>query len=141
MTDNKTPWWIILVYLALSIVTCSLFHSCSSPKVVTEHHYEEKNNNIYFRDSIYRTDSVFTYVKGDTVRLVENHYFYQVTKHTDSLYIVKKDSIPYAVPAELSKWQKTRLDSWGYLLGAVFVLLAVVVLLARFLWRGRSTLF
>lgn len=90
--------------------------------------------------------------KGDTVKLIKNHYIYVSSKREkelehevekkdsviDSLRTqlesVKVDTIPvsYPVERELTRWEKVKMDAGGFAIGAGTALL--VALIALLIW-------
>ena len=104
----------VLLYIVVLIVAVS----CRTTEYVPVP-YEVKSTeyvNKHVRDSIYKHDSIYLTMKGDTVLLEKWH-----TKYVDKLRIdtiVKCDSIPvpYSVIKEvnrLTKWQEI-IQSLGY---------------------------
>lgn len=87
-----------------------------SPKIVerikTEYVYKDRvvRDSLYVRDSIH----IKQYVKGDTVyvdKYVDRWHWRDREVH-DTLVQVQTDSIPYPVPAELSKAQQRKIDAY-----------------------------
>lgn len=90
-------------------------------------------------DSIIKYDSVYfdRYMKGDTTFIVKEKY-----KYLDKIKIVhdsvfKTDSIPVTVIVEkqLSKWEKVKMDTGGWAIGATSCLLIIlaIYLVRRFI--------
>jgi hypothetical protein len=63
----------------------------------------------YKRDSIYMHDSIFQWLKADTMYIEKWHTKYIERLSTDTLYIEKADTlrIPYPVEKQLSYFQRT----------------------------------
>ena len=82
------------------------------------------------RDSVYVADSVYVREKGDTVQIVRTRYIDRFRGRTDTLRMVRNDTIrvPYPVERELTRWQRLKLDAGGIAIGmATVALLAIVV--------------
>ena len=110
----------ILVFLLL-LCSCKSAKYIEVPveveKVKIEYVDKFQKDSIDTRDSIYVADSVFIYVKGDTVTQVQKSYIYKdkiIYKDklvTDTVY--KIDSIPYIKTVEkivkvnvIKSWQR-----------------------------------
>lgn len=110
----------ILVFLLL-LCSCKSTKYIEVPveveKVKIEYVDKFQKDSIDTRDSIYIADSVFIYVKGDTVTQVQKSYIYKdKIIYKDKLVtdtICKIDSIPYIKTVEkiikvnvIKSWQK-----------------------------------
>lgn len=105
------------------------------PVVVTQEHTVESVKIDHIRDTLIQRDSVYHYVKGDTVLIERWHYMQGMTKATkvDTLRIY--DSVPYPVTTEkvttqikevnvLRWWQKLFIAIGG--ISLIFLLLLMV---------------
>jgi hypothetical protein len=94
----------------LLIITIALLASCTTTRYVSvpEYHYRDSVRVVNHRDSIYQRDSVYLYVKGDTIYHEHYNTQYREFLHNDTLVINKVDSInkPYPVEKKLSSTQK-----------------------------------
>lgn len=87
------------------------------------------------RDSVYLRDSVWVnrYVLGDTVYVdkVSVRYAYRDRRRSDTVAVVRRDSVRVPVPVErkLGWWQQARLKLFWPLVAVVVVLAAAVWLL------------
>lgn len=68
------------------------------------------------KDSIFVRDSLFVREKGDTVFVDKFKYIYKTHVKTDTCFITRRDSVPYPVEKPLSRWEKAKMDTGGYLI-------------------------
>lgn len=93
--------------------------------------------------------------KGDTVKLIKNHYIYVSSKREKELEheVEKKDSVidslrtqlesvkvdsipvPYPVERELTRWEKVKMDAGGFAIGAGTALLVAVIALLVWIFK------
>jgi len=115
------------------ILFMMLMTSCRSVKYVpvesvrTETKYIDKL--VQKHDSIYLHDSIYSYIKGDTV-FMDKYRTKFVNKYifgTDSIYSNKADSIrvPYPVEKQLTKWQKIEMNT-----GRITIISLIVLVLS-----------
>lgn len=103
--------------------------SCRSVKYVPVE--TVKTDSLYVnkaqRDSIRLQDSIFVFVKGDTVRVEKYKYLYRDRVVVDTVYKAQCDTIrvPYPVEKPLTRWQRWKLDLGGFAMAGITVLLAV----------------
>ena len=83
-------------------------------------------------DSIYHRDSIYVEHKGDTVYLSKYKYLYKYIEKHDTLWREKTDTIQVAYPveAQLSKWQKIKINIGEYLITAIA--LVIIWLCAKY---------
>ena len=83
-------------------------------------------------DSVYHRDSIYVEHKGDTVYLSKYKYLYKYIEKRDTLWHEKTDTIQVAYPveAQLSKWQKIKINMGEYLIAAI--VLIVIWLCAKY---------
>lgn len=83
-------------------------------------------------DSIYHRDSIYVEHKGDTVYLSKYKYLYKYIEKHDTLWREKTDTIriAYPVEAQLSKWQKIKINIGEYLITAIA--LVIIWLCAKY---------
>lgn len=129
--------WILIFLLLLC--SCKSTKYIEVPveveKVRIEYVDKFQKDSIDTRDSIYVADSVFIYVKGDTITQVQKSYIYKdKIVYKDKLVtdtICKIDSIPYIKTVEkivevnvINSWQKSLMWIGGivclYILGVLF---------------------
>lgn len=123
---------ITLIFLA------TILYSCKSIQYVPVE--TTKRDTTYLSqtkiDSIYHRDSIYVEHKGDTVYLSKYKYLYKYIEKRDTLWHEKTDTIQVAYPveAQLSKWQKIKINMGEYLIAAI-VLIAIWLCAKYFIKR------
>lgn len=119
---------ITLIFLA------TILYSCKSIQYVPVETI--KRDTTYISqikiDSIYHRDSIYVEHKGDTVYLSKYKYLYKYIEKHDTLWREKTDTIQvvYPVEAQLTKWQKIKINMGEYLIAAI--VLIVIWLCAKY---------
>lgn len=119
---------IVLIFLA------AILYSCKSTQYVPVETI--KRDTTYISqikiDSIYHRDSIYVEHKGDTVYLSKYKYLYKYIEKHDTLWREKTDTIQvvYPVEAQLTKWQKIKINMGEYLIAAI--VLIVIWLCAKY---------
>ena len=119
---------ITLIFLA------TILYSCKSIQYVPVE--TTKRDTTYISqikiDSIYHRDSIYVEHKGDTVYLSKYKYLYKYIEKHDTLWREKTDTIQvvYPVEAQLTKWQKIKINMGEYLIAAI--VLIVIWLCAKY---------
>lgn len=119
---------IVLILLAI------MLYSCKSIQYVPVETI--KRDTTYISqikiDSIYHRDSIYVEHKGDTVYLSKYKYLYKYIEKHDTLWREKTDTIQvvYPVEAQLTKWQKIKINMGEYLIAAI--VLIVIWLCAKY---------
>jgi hypothetical protein len=119
---------ITLIFLA------TILYSCKSIQYVPVE--TTKRDTTYLSqtkiDSIYHRDSIYVERKGDTVYLSKYKYLYKYIEKHDTLWREKVDTIQVAYPveAQLSKWQKIKINIGEYLITAIA--LVIIWLCAKY---------
>lgn len=119
---------ITLIFLA------TILYSCKSIQYVPVE--TTKRDTTYLSqtkiDSIYHRDSIYVERKGDTVYLSKYKYLYKYIEKRDTLWHEKTDTIQVAYPveAQLSKWQKIKINIGEYLITAIA--LVIIWLCAKY---------
>ena len=119
---------ITLIFLA------TILYSCKSIQYVPVE--TTKRDTTYLSqtkiDSIYHRDSIYVERKGDTVYLSKYKYLYKYIEKHDTLWREKTDTIriAYPVEAQLSKWQKIKINIGEYLITAIA--LVIIWLCAKY---------
>ena len=118
---------------------CLMIVSCRSVKYVPVE--TVKTDSVYVnkvqRDSIRLQDSIFVFVKGDTVRIEKYKYLYRDRAVVDTVYKVQCDTIrvPYPVEKPLTRWQRWKQEVGGFAMAGIVVTVLVVV--GRVVYRLR----
>ena len=119
--------WAAIMF-GLICICCILMSSCKSKEYIPIETVRTEYKDVYhaIHDTTIEKDSVFFAVKGDTVVKEKYKYVYKYLFKTDTISIVKNDSImvPYPVEKKLSRWQQIKLD---YLSELALILLAAIV--------------
>jgi hypothetical protein len=119
---------ITLIFLA------TILYSCKSIQYVPVE--TTKRDTTYLSqtkiDSIYHRDSIYVERKGDTVYLSKYKYLYKYIEKHDTLWREKVDTIQvvYPVEAQLTKWQKIKINMGEYLITAIA--LVIIWLCAKY---------
>lgn len=120
------------VAMLMLLLLALLFGGCTTTRYVpiVERHTDTLRITQYQRDSVYIHDSTYIHEKGDTVFFEKWHTRWRDRILHDTIYQSKTDSIPnpYPVPAELTKWQRLKVD-WG---GWAFLGIGVVLIISIF---------
>jgi len=111
----------IIAFFVIVMFVMSVVCSCSGTRHVTVERI--KNESAYVeklkRDSIYQRDSIYMLVKGDTVFKYQYKYLYRDKQVSDTVSVIKFDSIPYTVEVpryidkKLSWWQSALILTGG----------------------------
>ena len=119
---------IIITIVALCLSACKSikYVPVETIKVDTTYISQIKIDSVYHRDSIYVEH------KGDTVYLSKYKYLYKYIEKRDTLWHEKTDTIQVAYPveAQLSKWQKIKINMGEYLITAIA--LVIIWLCAKY---------
>lgn len=119
---------ITLIFLA------TILYSCKSIQYVPVE--TMKRDTTYLSqtkiDSVYHRDSIYVERKGDTVYLSKYKYLYKYIEKHDTLWREKVDTIQIAYPveAQLTKWQKIKINIDEYL--KTIIILIIIGLCAKY---------
>lgn len=117
-----------LLYVSVILMLLAgVFSSCRTQYIPVETVKTEYRVRDSIRhDSVYRQDSVYVTVKGDTVYEYKYKYLYkyQYINRTDTLMKTDSIQIPYPVEKQLSKWQRFKLDFGGT---AMLIVIMIVI--------------
>jgi len=121
--------YIILLTLAICLTSCRSIKYVPVETVKTEY---KTRDSIRF-DSIYEHDSIFLFVKGDTVYKEKYRYKYRylTINITDTVMLTDSVQIPYPVEKQLTRWQQMKIELGGWAVG-VIVILSIVLMLKLF---------
>lgn len=125
----KNLLYIILLMLAICLTSCRIIKYVPVETVKTEY---KTRDSIRF-DSIYEHDSIFLFVKGDTVYKEKYRYKYRylTINKTDTVMLTDSVQIPYPVEKQLTRWQQMKIELGGWAVG-VIVILSIVLMLKLF---------
>lgn len=125
----KNLLYIILLTLAICLTSCRSIKYVPVESVKTEY---KTRDSIRF-DSIYEHDSIFLFVKGDTVYKEKYRYKYRylTINKTDTVMLTDSVQIPYPVEKQLTRWQQMKIELGGWAVG-VIVILSIVLMLKLF---------
>lgn len=116
------------------IFLATILYSCKSIQYVPVE--TMKRDTTYLSqtkiDSIYHRDSIYVERKGDTVYLSKYKYLYKYIEKHDTLWREKVDTIQIAYPveAQLTKWQKIKINIDEYL--ETTIILIIIGLCAKY---------
>ena len=116
------------------IFLATILYSCKSIQYVPVE--TMKRDTTYLSqtkiDSIYHRDSIYVERKGDTVYLSKYKYLYKYIEKHDTLWREKVDTIQIAYPveAQLTKWQKIKINIDEYL--KTTIILVIIGLCAKY---------
>lgn len=117
----------LLYVLVILMLLTGVFSSCRTQYIPVETVKTEYRVRDSIRhDSVYRQDSVYVTVKGDTVYEYKYKYLYkyQYINRTDTLMKTDSIQIPYPVEKQLSIWQRFKLDFGGT---AMLIVIMIVI--------------
>lgn len=124
-----------LIYFTILLTSAIWFTSCRSIQYVPVETVktEYKTRDIIRFDSIYEHDSIFLFVKGDTVYKEKYRYKYRylTINKTDTVMLTDSVQIPYPVEKQLTRWQQMKIELGGWAVG-VIVILSIVLMLKLF---------
>ena len=125
----KNLLYIILLMLVICLTSCRNIKYVPVETVKTEY---KTRDSIRF-DSIYEHDSIFLFVKGDTVYKEKYRYKYRylTINITDTVMLTDSVQIPYPVEKQLTRWQRMKIELGGWAVG-VIVILSIVLMLKLF---------
>lgn len=112
---------IVLILLAIMLYGCKSIQYVPVETI--------KRDTTYISqikiDSIYHRDSIYVEHKGDTVYLSKYKYLYKYIEKHDTLWREKADTIQvvYPVEAQLTKWQKIKINMGEYLITAIALII------------------
>lgn len=125
----KNLLYIILLMLVICLTSCRNIKYVPVETVKTEY---KTRDSIRF-DSIYEHDSIFLFVKGDTVYKEKYRYKYRylTINKTDTVMLTDSVQIPYPVEKQLTRWQQMKIELGGWAV-VVIVILSIVLMLKLF---------
>ena len=125
----------LLYILTIFLMSGICFTSCRNIKYVPVETVktEDKTRDSIRFDSIYEHDSIFLFVKGDTVYKEKYRYKYRylTINKTDTVMLTDSVQIPYPVEKQLTRWQQMKIELGGWAVG-VIIILSIVLMLKMF---------
>lgn len=123
-----------IIYITMFLMSGIWLSSCRTQYVPVETiRTEYKTRDSIRFDSIYEHDSIFLFVKGDTVYKEKYRYKYRylTINKTDTVMLTDSVQIPYPVEKQLTRWQQMKIELGGWAVGAI-VILSIVLMLKLF---------
>lgn len=125
----------LLYILTIFLMSEICFTSCRNIKYVPVETVktEYKTRDSIRFDSIYEHDSIFLFVKGDTVYKEKYRYKYRylTINKTDTVILTDSVQIPYPVEKQLTRWQQMKIELGGWAV-SVIIILSIVLMLKLF---------
>ena len=107
------------------------FVSCRSVQYVPVENIrtEYKTRDSIRVDSIYNQDSIYVFVKGDTVYQYRYKYLYKYQYINRADTVIKTDSVqvPYPIEKQLSRWQSIKMELGGWAFGLVIAFVLIII--------------
>ena len=127
----KRLLYILTIFLMSGICFTSCRNIKNVPVETVKTEYKTRDS-IRF-DSIYEHDSIFLFVKGDTVYKEKYRYKYRylTINKTDTVMLTDSVQIPYPVEKQLTRWQQMKIELGGWAVG-VIIILSIVLMLKLF---------
>lgn len=128
----------MLGIIVIGLIVAVILAMCSCTRTVYVPQTTIQRDSIYItqykRDSIYMHDSIFQWLKADTMYIEKWHTKYIERLSTDTLYVEKNDTIrePYVVEKPLSSLQKMWMNLGKFSAGIGFcaIFLGLVYLIS-----------
>lgn len=118
-----------LVYIIILLILAVCFMSCKTQYIPVESvRTEYKTHDSIRFDSIYEHDSIFLFVKGDTVYKEKYRYKYRylTINKTDTVMLTDSVQIPYPVEKQLTRWQSIKMELGGWAFGIIIVFALII---------------
>lgn len=119
-----------LLYIIILLTLAIWFASCRTQYVPVETvRTEYKTRDSIRFDSIYNQDSIYVFVKGDTVYQYRYKYLYkyQYLNRTDTVIKIDSVQVPYPVEKQLSQWQSIKMELGGWAFGIIIMFVFVII--------------
>lgn len=137
----RSFYLFLILCLVLTLDGCrgtkTITERVEVPVVVTQEHHTESVKVDHVRDTLIQRDSVYYYVKGDTVRIERWHYLQGTTNVVRVDTLIKVDSVQVPVVTErvvtqiekvekpLKWWQKGLM--WAGGIGIILLVFFITV--------------
>lgn len=130
----------MLIYITMFLMSGIWFVSCRSVQYVPVENIrtEYKTRDSIRVDSIYNQDSIYVFVKGDTVYQYRYKYLYKYQYINRADTVIKTDSVqvPYPIEKQLSRWQSIKIELGGWAFGLVIAFILMVI--GRIVYKRRN---
>ena len=144
MNEDKVAEYLARMFsiIILGMIVAVILAMCSCTRTVYVPQTSIQRDSIYItqykRDSIYMHDSIFQWLKADTMYIERWHKEYIERKIHDTLYIERTDTlkVPYPVEKKLSKWESFKIVLRS--VPAMFLLTLVIVLPVYFIFNRKT---
>ncbi len=113
----------IAVLLLLALLLIFSFSSCTKTIYIPVESVLTEYKDRMLRDSIYRYDSVFVKLKGDTVFFEKYKYLYRDKLVRDSIFKTDSIQVPYPVAIEKEVNRLSSFQSFQVWCGRILLLL------------------
>lgn len=130
-THNNDRLLLVVALFALYLIFSTLV-GCTTTRFVpvNQIRHDIEYRDRYHTDSIYTTDSVIIFIKGDTLYRDRTRYLYRDRIRTDTILVHTTDSIPHIVEVErivsiTPRW------AWYSLAISIITLCAIILSLFR----------
>ena len=130
----------MLIYITMFLMSGIWFVSCRSVQYVPVENIrtEYKTRDSIRVDSIYNQDSIYVFVKGDTVYQYRYKYLYKYQYINRADTVIKTDSVqvPYPIEKQLSRWQSIKMELGGWAFG--IIILFILIIIGRIIFKSRN---
>lgn len=128
-----------LIYITMFLMSGIWFASCRTQYVPVETvRTEYKTRDSIRFDSIYNQDSIYVFVKGDTVYQYRYKYLYKYQYINRADTVIKTDSVqvPYPVEKRLNRWQSIKMELGGWAFGLIIAF--VLIMIGRIVFKLKK---
>lgn len=130
----------MLIYITMFLMSGIWFVSCRSVQYVPVENIrtEYKTRDSIRVDSIYNQDSIYVFVKGDTVYQYRYKYLYKYQYINRADTVIKTDSVqvPYPIEKQLSRWQSIKMELGGWAFG--IIILFILIIIGRIIFKSKN---
>lgn len=123
----------IAVLLLLALLLIFSFSSCTKTIYIPVESVRTEYKDRMLRDSIYRYDSVFVKLKGDTVFFEKYKYLYRDKLVRDSIFKTDSIQVPYPVAIEKEVNRLSSFQSFQVWCGRILLLLIAGWIVVRWI--------
>lgn len=123
----------IAVLLLLALLFIFSFSSCTKTIYIPVESVRTEYKDRMLRDSIYRYDSVFVKLKGDTVFFEKYKYLYRDKLVRDSIFKTDSIQVPYPVAIDKEVNRLSSFQSFQVWCGRILLLLIAGWIVVRWI--------